>query len=316
LYPTQWFLFAALFWFPWLYSAGNYLLVFDPVRGTLQSVVSAWYTGGFIHLWLGLIAVGIIYYFVPKFSGRPLHSSYLAGLAFWTVLFFGSWAGMTSLQGAPVPRWVASVGVAATICLLAPLLSNGINWSQTTCPLELFRQSSEARFISFGLVCYFLVGVADLALACPYFQKFIGLTLTGLGVKGLVLHGFVGSTLFGAMYYIIPRVLQVNWSSDRLIRLHFWLQAAGALLIFAGLGLGGVIQGLKLANPATPFLAIAKGSAPFVGLSTLGILLLLVGQGMLAVNLYRLVRAFIEPLARSWCADVCGCLPAGKAVKS
>jgi cytochrome c oxidase cbb3-type subunit 1 len=317
LYPTQWFLFAALFWFPWLYTAGNYLLVIDPVRGTLQSVISAWYAGGFLHLWLGLIALGIIYYFLPKLGGQPLHSSYLASAAFWTTLFFGSWAGMASLQGAPVPRWVPAVGVAATLCLIFAVVCNAMNWTRTLCPTQLFKKSAEARFISFGLACYLLAGVVDLALAFPKVQRVLGLTLAGSGAKALFIHGFVGSTLFGAIYYILPRLVQVNWASDRLIRFHFWLHAAGAILIFAGLLVGGVVQGTKLANPATAFLTIAKGSAPFVGLSTLGILLLLLGQVMMVINLSRLMRAYLEPLAREYCAEVCGCLPSRKAgVKS
>src|SRR5262245_15072589 len=52
LFPSQWFLLAALFWFPWIYSAANYLLVLDPVRGTLQAAVGAWYAGNFLGLWL------------------------------------------------------------------------------------------------------------------------------------------------------------------------------------------------------------------------------------------------------------------------
>lgn len=315
LYPTQWFLFAALFWFPWLYSAAHYLLVLDPVRGTLQSVVGAWYVGGFVQLWLGLIALGALYYFIPKLSGQPLASGYLAGFAFWTILAFGSWSGMAALQGAPVPRWVPSVGVAATLCLLAPLVGNALNWGQTVCPMELFKKSAEARFISFGLFCYLLAGLMDLTLACPVFQRVLGLTLASIGAKALVIHGFVGSVLLGAMYYIIPRLVQVPWANEGFIRWHFGLQAAGALLIFGGLTVGGLLQGLKLANPATPFLVIAKGSAPFVGLSTLGVVLLLAGQVFLVLNFCKLLRAFFEPIVRGWCSEVCGCLPAGKGVK-
>src|SRR5213594_701286 len=37
LFPSLWYLLAALFWFPWIYSAANYLLVLEPVRGTLQA---------------------------------------------------------------------------------------------------------------------------------------------------------------------------------------------------------------------------------------------------------------------------------------
>src|SRR6266542_7109800 len=43
LFPSHWYLLAALSWFPWIYSAANYLLLLDPVRGTLQAAVDAWY---------------------------------------------------------------------------------------------------------------------------------------------------------------------------------------------------------------------------------------------------------------------------------
>src|SRR5438105_2814564 len=52
LYVSQWYLLAAIFWFPWFYSAANLLLVFFPVRGVVQSVINAWFTGNFLNLWL------------------------------------------------------------------------------------------------------------------------------------------------------------------------------------------------------------------------------------------------------------------------
>jgi cytochrome c oxidase cbb3-type subunit I len=307
LYPTQWFLFAALFWFPWLYTAAHYLLVIEPVRGVFQSVVAAWFAGGFLRLWLGLIALGAIYYFLPKMTGKPLYSGPLAAFAFWAILFFGSWAGVAMLQGAPVPRWVASVGVASLLCLLAPLVSNALNWYLTACYLDLFKKNPTARFIVFGAGCYVMVGLAELALATPAVDRLTGLTLAGMGVKGLAIHGFIGSVLIGAVYYILPRVLQGQWASEKLIRIHFGLHAAGVLLIFVGLMVGGLLQGMKLANPSTAFITIAKGTAPFVGLSTLGILLLLAGQVLLAINLFKLVRTFVQPTLQVICSEYLGC---------
>ena len=37
LYPSQWYLLAALFWFAWIFTAANMLLVCAPVRGVVQS---------------------------------------------------------------------------------------------------------------------------------------------------------------------------------------------------------------------------------------------------------------------------------------
>ena len=39
IYVSQWYLLAALFWFPWLYSIAQIMLVFEPARGTVQAAM-------------------------------------------------------------------------------------------------------------------------------------------------------------------------------------------------------------------------------------------------------------------------------------
>ena len=43
LYASQWWLLSALFWLPWVWSAAGAMLFLAPVRGTVQSVVAAWF---------------------------------------------------------------------------------------------------------------------------------------------------------------------------------------------------------------------------------------------------------------------------------
>ena len=110
IYVSQWYLVAALFWFPWIYSAANMLLVFFPVRGVVQSIVNAWFTNNFLGLWLAPIGLGSIYYFIPKLSGRPLYSAQLAafGAHGVTVQQFSEPAGgqvVFHLHFHVLPRW-------------------------------------------------------------------------------------------------------------------------------------------------------------------------------------------------------------------
>src|SRR6185503_11778938 len=77
LYPSQWYLLAALFWFAWIYSAANLLLLILPVRGTFQNVVNAWYVANLTDLWFTSVALAIIFYFLPKLIDRPLYSGLL-----------------------------------------------------------------------------------------------------------------------------------------------------------------------------------------------------------------------------------------------
>ena len=302
LFPSQWFLLAALFWFPWIYTAANYLLILDPVRGVMQLVVNAWFAGNLLGLWLAPIALASIFYFLPKLSERPLFSAPLAGLGFWTFALFTAWSGLTSLTGAPVPRWMPAVSSAATLCLLVPLLCNGWNWYFT---LQGTRSVAKENAV-------LKHGVVSVVLALPGLSQLASLTWAGPGRSLFFLHGFVGLALFGGIYYILPRLLQVTWVNEKWIQLHLLCTVAGAALLLVGLVLGGLSQGARMADLNVTSVALAKGMAPFVGLSSLGFLVLLLGQLFFLGNLALLFRDFCRPFCVKACEQLCECSPGGK----
>ncbi len=97
LYPSHWFLLAALLWFPWIYSTANLLLTtHHPVRGVAQAVIDWWFSNNLVFVWLALVGVGTAFYFLPNLAGRPLHSRFLALFAFCTLLLFGTWCGIVA----------------------------------------------------------------------------------------------------------------------------------------------------------------------------------------------------------------------------
>ena len=326
VYPSQWYLLAALFWFPWIYSAANYLLVLDPVRGTMQAAVNGWFTGNFAGLWLTPLGLAGIFYFVPRQSGQPLHSRELAAYGFWTLAFFANFSGLTGLIGGPVPRWMPAVSTAANVCLLVAVISNVLNWHLTcraACAActgsdhDAWKKDSVLCFVLFGALAYLVHGVVSALMSVPQVASITNFTYAIVARNNLLLHGFVGMVLFGCLYYIIPQLTRVKWPNEKWIRVHLLCSMIGVALLFLGLGLGGVLQGLKLARPAVPFMDVVRGTVPFVGLSTLGVLLLLVGQIAFVANLTGLLRAFLAPMCQSFCAEYCGGVPAAKAgVKS
>src|ERR1700722_10413386 len=126
LYPSLWFVLGFFFWFPWIFSTAEILLLRRPTRGVLQSAVAWWYAHNLSSIVLGFAGLASIFYFIPKLLKRPLHSHYLAALAFWTLALFGSWGGIPG--GAPVPAWIVSMGVIGTVLTTVPILAVAMNF--------------------------------------------------------------------------------------------------------------------------------------------------------------------------------------------
>jgi len=110
-------------------------------------------------------------------------------------------------------------------------------------------------------------------------------------------YGFFAMVMFGAIYYIVPQLLGLEFPSARLVRAHFWLAAAGILLFVVPLAAGGIVQGLKLQHPDVAFTDIAQGTLPFLRTSTTGDLLLAIGNLMFLGNLAGLVIQYYRARA-------------------
>ena len=96
-------------------------------------------------------------------------------------------------------------------------------------------------------------------------------------------------TMFGAIYHLVPLLMQAQWPSAKLPRRHLMLAALGIILYTAPLVLGGMQQGLALNDPNKPFTDVLRSSLMFFRVSTLGELLIALGNVALAFNLGRLL---------------------------
>src|SRR5438552_1636382 len=284
LYVSQWFLLAALFWFPWIYSTANLLLVFFPVRGVLQASINWWYMGSLSGIWFGFIGLAVIFYFLPKLTGRPLYSNPLAMVAFWTLALCGGWGGIH--HGAPLPAWIPSVSTVFTGLTLIPLLAIAINWNKSLAGASAnWKESLPLRFVLFGAVAYLLAGALSIADSLPRVSQSTHFTFFTTARTQLLLYGFFGMTMFGAIYYIVPLLTQSEWPSAKWADRHFTLAALGIALYVSSLALGGVLQGRALNDPNKSFLDALHNGLLFYRVSTLGDMLMAAGNGLLALNL-------------------------------
>ena len=313
VYVSQWYLLGAIFWFPWLYAVAYLLLGVAPVGGVTEAAVNWWYGHNVLGVWFTPVGLAAIYYLLPKVIGRPVYSYHLSLLGFWTLALFYNWAGMHHLIGGPVPAWLVTVSIVASMMMFIPVTTVAINHHMTMKGhFHMLRWSPVLRFVVFGGMCYTLVSVQGSLLSLRVINEPFHFSHNTVGHAHLGMYGFFTMTMFGAMYYIIPRLTGREWASAGLIRIHFWCVGLGLFLMVAALTLGGKIQGLEMNQAQAPlsqyvgehgliegvrtffaemearsgqveFLDIVRGTMPWLQLRSLSGMLIFVGHIAFAV---------------------------------
>jgi cytochrome c oxidase cbb3-type subunit 1 len=303
MFPSHWFLVAALFLFPWIYSTANILIVGWPVRGVVQAVVAWWFGNNLVFLWTSLVGLGTAFYFLPKFSGRPLQTYFYALFAFWTLLFFGSLRGVPA--GAPVPAWLPTLSSLSSLMLIVPVLAIAvIGWKTVRNAIGPECRGGSFCMIKFGYVAFILSALMLIAEACPQIGRITQFTWFGPAQTQLHLYGFFAITMFGAIYYILPRAVGIEFAFPKLIRVQHWFAMLGMVIVVASLAVGGVEQGMKLNDPAVAFADSTKAMLMFLRVSTTGLLLLVIASLLFALNIFVMILAWKWSVAKAVFAAV------------
>jgi len=295
LLPAHWFLLAALLWFVWIYASGNLFLVAMPVRGVAQAVIDLWYGNNLLLVWFSLAGLGIGFYFLPHLTGRPLYSYYLALYVFGTFILFGAWCGIPA--GSPFPAWIPTLSSVAAGLLIVPVLGVAVIAIKTLAGVPADGPvGGPLCHIKFGLVAFLASALMLIASACPQCGRLLEFTWFGQAQAQLQIFGFLAMILFGAVYYILPRALGFEFLFPKLPRVHFWLNVSGVILYVIPLAVGGWVQGTHAYDLAA--------ALPALRISTTGLTLILLGNGLFALNLLAMFFTWKLALAKSIFAAV------------
>jgi cytochrome c oxidase cbb3-type subunit 1 len=285
IYITQWYLLAAFLWFPWIYLAAQTMLFIVPVQGVLQAAVAWWYANNLLFLWFGSLGLGTAYYMIPKVTGRPVYSYHLAAIGFWSYALFASWTGMQRLIDGPFPAWMITASIAAMILSIIPVATVGLNHHMTMRNyFPLMRYSPTLRFTVFGAMSYTAFSVLGTVISLRSFARFLHFSEVSIAYSHLGLYAFFSMIMFGAMYYIVPRLVGREWRYSSLIKLHFWSAVYGIALMTLMLLVGGLVQGLNMDNPTLAFTESTQSVLPYLRGRTLSGLLMAVAHFVFAYH--------------------------------
>jgi cytochrome c oxidase cbb3-type subunit 1 len=281
-FASHWYAIAALFLFPWLFSAAQATLIWAPARGVLQTVAAGWYAQGVWSLCLAPLALAVAYYVLPKISGRALPAYDFAPLGFWTLIVLGSWTGARHLIGGPVPAWLPTVAIVSCMFVLFHTMVVFLNLRGA-----IGAAGNTLSFISWGLIAYTLGALLDSIFALRSIGNFIQFTHVVTAQQQLALYGGLSMILFGGIYFAVPRLTGRAWPSSTFVTWHRVGVLLGLALLLVSLSAAGWAQAQGLANKETTFATIAVRTNPWLLGATAAQFVLLVANLLLAVNFCR-----------------------------
>ncbi len=300
VFVSQWYLICAFFAFPWVYAIGNLMLHALPVEGAIQSAIVFWFAGNLFGLWLTAIGLAAAYYMIPKITGQPIFSYHLATFGFWTFVLFYSFRGLPAFLGGPLPVWLITASIVASVLTIIPIATVAVNHHLSLRRnIGMMHFSPTLRFVVIGSMAYTVAGCLNIIFSLRSAGGYIHYTMGARGLIQLDLYAFFSMVMFGCIYYIVPRLVGVEWRSAWLIKLHFWGAAYGIGLLLLMLMAGGLMQGAALLDPENSFGQVYESTLPFLAGSTMAQVLLFLGQTVFGLHfllmLARLGRPGGEP---------------------
>jgi cytochrome c oxidase cbb3-type subunit 1 len=302
VYPSQWWFMAGMFWLFWLMSVGIVLLQCAPPRGVMQVVVSTWLANNLLVLWLTSAGLAAVFYFLPRYTGRPLHSVALSKTVFWVVAVFGTASGFH--YGLPVPRWLPAVSAVADLLMVVAVLALALNLHHTLGGhyRGLWRQPGLVLTLC-GAFLWMAAVVWQAVVSRPVLQEVVNLTQLTAARPTLWLLGFALPALTGGMMYVVPRLACGQAACTcAMSRGMAAALVAGAGLWAVGLLWAGNAQAAALADWRVPFMQSAAAAMPGLKLAGVGLLAMMAGGIALGgAVIYQGCRALLGAVRGSCC---------------
>ncbi|WP_323005317.1 cytochrome-c oxidase, cbb3-type subunit I [Pseudorhodobacter sp.] len=260
--------------------------------GVQDAMIQWWYGHNAVAFFLTAGFLGMLYYFLPVRSGRPIWSYRLSIVSFWGIVFFYIWVGSHHLHYTALPYWVQTLGMTFSVMLLVPSWASAGNAIATlNGAWHKVRDDATLRFMFVAAVFYGLSTFEGSFLAIRPVNSLSHYTDWTVGHVHSGTLGWVAMIIFGAIYTLVPMLSgrdEMAW--PKAIEWHFWLAVGGTLVYVIALWNAGITQGLmwRAYNEdgalSYSFVDSVRAMAPYYLLRTIGGLMFLTGAVICALN--------------------------------
>jgi cytochrome c oxidase cbb3-type subunit I len=266
--------------------------------GAVDAMVQWWYGHNAVGFFLTAGFLGMMYYFVPRRAGRPIYSYRLSIVHFWALIAIYMWAGPHHLQYTAIPDWAQSLGMVFSLILLAPSWGGMINGMMTLSGAwHKLRTDPILKFLIVSLSFYGMSTFEGPMMSIKTVNALSHYTDWTIGHVHSGALGWVAMISIGSIYMLIPRCVGLKeMASSKLIDYHFWVHTIGVVLYTVSMWISGIGQGLM--SRATnedgtltyAFVEILKFTYPYYFIRFCGGLLVIVGMGLMVLNMVRTLQ--------------------------
>jgi cytochrome c oxidase cbb3-type subunit I len=265
--------------------------------GAIDAMVQWWYGHNAVGFFLTAGFLGMMYYFIPKVSQRPVFSYRLSVVHFWALISTYMWAGPHHLHYTALPDWAQSLGMVFSLILLAPSWGGMINGIMTLSGAwHKLRTNPILKFLIVSLSFYGMSTFEGPMMAIKTVNALSHYTDWTVGHVHSGALGWVALVSIGSLYALIPWVFnKEGMYSTKLVETHFWIATLGVVLYICAMWIAGVMQGLmwRAVNAdgtlTYSFVESLQATYPFYFVRLLGGLLFLSGMILMAFNVFKTI---------------------------
>ena len=241
LYLSNWYIIGGTLWTCIIAVVG---VVPWYQYGLGQVAVSGFHMHNSVGMWFTPLALGVIYYTLPKLLNRPIYSYALGVFAFWTNLVFYPIIGSHHFEFSPLPWWLQTTAIVFSVAMLVPVWGGSSNFLLTLRGRTRdMMQSYPLMFIFVGVMSYLIGSTQGTFEAFRSLQQVWHLTNFTVGHSHMTMYGIIAFAIWGGIYTLLP--LATGKQAGRLgMALHFWMALVGFFIYVVSLSVGGTIQGL------------------------------------------------------------------------
>jgi len=298
-YIATWVTVAVLHIFNSLAVPVSFLKSYTLYAGIQDALVQWWYGHNAVAFFLTTPFLGLMYYFVPKISGRPVYSYKLSIVHFWSLIFLYIWAGPHHLLYSSLPDWLQALGTTFSVMLIAPSWGGMINGLLTLRGAwDKVRKEPVLKMFVVGITAYGMSTFEGPLLSFKSVNAISHFTDWTIGHVHIGALGWNGLLTFGMIYWLIPRLYNTTLYSTKLANVHFWIATLGIVFYAVPLYIGGITQALMW-KQFTPdgflmypnFLETVAQLIPMYIIRAFGGTLYVIGMLLLIYNIVKTMKA-------------------------